>query len=429
MDINKFFKKLTRLFIFLGILISLILVADVILIKFNLLRSPIKKSRIGKPDIGFGFEYKNHKDDLLDGTNPRTNSRGFETRRPVKEILRNPSNLPIAVVGDSHTNLNEKIIPISKQHPFVLEKLLRDKGIDAEVLSAGWPKYSPLQEYLVFKYYLRREFKPRVLVINLYTGNDFYDLLRVDDRPYYSIDHDKSIKINPPVWIAFENPDGKGWLYESRFIWLGNELGRKLFGPRIFTRFKSILKTAREQKGGYVEALRYMYDLRKTIEPRRLHYKAAFTAQMLNQFLFMEKHFPMGNARSKKFFRHLLSTVRMENPDVTLILSAIPSAALANSIPDRELYLQTLARISVSYDDVVSFEKELYEESRKMAREEGWIFVDILNVFNEASDNVQLYTERDLHVTAEACDLIGQAQAMAVSENYYRILQQKNIPD
>jgi len=381
------------------------------MIKLKLLERP--QGVNGNPLIGFGLHYKNKYDDFRDGSEPRTNARGFESRRPVSEILKNPSDLTIAVVGDSHTNLNEKIIPIDKQHHFVLETLLREKGIDAEVLGAGWPKYSPLQEYLLFKHYLKDDFKPKVLVMNLYTGNDFYDLIRVDDRPHYTMESDGSITIKPPVWITYEDPNGQSSVDKSRIIWAGKKITRTFLGPRIIARLQFLLGSAKGQGAGYIEAFSYMNDVRKSIEPR-LHYRGAFSAQILNQALFMKKYFPVTVSRSKMYFRHLLNTIRRENPDMILVLSAIPSAALAERMPKPILFEQTLKRIHMSQEAVISLEQDLYEMARTVAQQEGWIFVDNLKKFKDYDSNEQLFNELDLHVNVKACQIIGEAQASEI---------------
>ena len=283
--------------------------------------------------------------------------------------------------------------------------------------NAGRGKYSPLQEYLLFKYYIKDYYKPTVLVMNLYTGNDFYDLIRVDDRPYFQIESDGNIKIKPPVWILFKNPERGNWLQESRTLGLLHTLMSKLGQPRLITRIQLLSKASYEEGGGFARTLRYLNDIRNSVEPR-LDYSGAYSAQILNQAIFLEKYFPASLPKSKKFLKHLLHIIRMENPGLILVMSPIPSAVLADRVPFRELFSQTLERISMDYEDVFKFEEDLYNATREASLEEGWIFIDNLEIMKKI-DSKELYNTFDLHINKEASQAIGEEQAKII----YNILK------
>ncbi|MFQ5559618.1 MAG: hypothetical protein ACE5FU_03395, partial [Nitrospinota bacterium] len=300
------------------------LLFDFALVKLDLLgpqRYP------GNPKIGFGLKEADPFTDKQKSGKPHTNSHGFKTVRSASQIMGHPRELTVAVVGDSHTALNKKMVPVEKQHPFILENKLQNLGFDAEVLAAGVPRFSPLQEYLVYKHYLKDNFRPQVLVMNLYTGNDFYDLLRPDDRPYFSLEENGEIIIKTPMWVLRNNPEKGTWFEESRIIDLIEILFAKMGQPKFFSRFEFLAAVAYEEGGNIFDIMSYIFDIKKSLEPR-LAYSGAYSAQILNQALFMKKHFPETPRKSLIYFKHLLSLIKKENPDLRVIVIAIPSVAL-----------------------------------------------------------------------------------------------------
>ncbi len=118
----------------------------------------------------------------------------------VSRVNNVSQGLTIAMIGDSHSELPFRN-PLDS-HEFVLETTLRAQGLPIDMLSAGRGKYSPLQEYLLFKHDLRDAYKPRVMLMNFYSGNDFYDMLRPDDRPHFVRDANNAIVMRDPVWIC-----------------------------------------------------------------------------------------------------------------------------------------------------------------------------------------------------------------------------------
>ena len=111
------------------------------------------------------------------------------------------SKFKIGVTGDSQTDL---CAPNAETHAGVLERELDADGADVMVLPYGVGRYSPLQDYLVFKKVLK-PYTPDALIVNFYTGNDFNDLLRVDDRPHF-VDVDGHYEIAGPTWYRYQDP-------------------------------------------------------------------------------------------------------------------------------------------------------------------------------------------------------------------------------
>ena len=134
------------------------------------------------------------------------NEDGVRTPRSVREIQADAASFKIAVTGDSQTNL---CAPNAETHPGVLEAELVAQGSPSVVLAYGVGRYSPLQDYLAFRKVLR-PYNPGALVLNFYTGNDFLDLLRADDRPHF-VPADSGYWIGEPVWFLYDDPRVQRW--------------------------------------------------------------------------------------------------------------------------------------------------------------------------------------------------------------------------
>ena len=150
------------------------------------------------------------------------NEIGIRTTRPVESIRADSISFKIAVVGDSHTDL---CAPNDSTHPGVLEHALNRDGLKSIALSYGVGRYSPLQAYLLYDSRLTA-LGPTALVLNLYTGNDFYDMMREDDRPHFER-VPGGYRIAPPEWFVFDDPDQPKWMRESRILFSPDRAGRQ----------------------------------------------------------------------------------------------------------------------------------------------------------------------------------------------------------
>jgi len=268
-----------------------------------------------------------------------------------------------------------------------------------------------LQQYLFYTSQIRDEYSPRIVLMNFYTGNDFYDMLRPDDRPHFGRRKDGTIEIRKPIWIVFADPEGGSWSEESRILWLVGRLTEMVGYPRLLTRLKTLSITTRGMDGDTWRLISYLRKVNQSIEPR-LGYYAGFSAQVLNQALFFH-YFPTGKEEAHAYLSELLSMARSENPGVVFVMAPIPSAALADAMPSdiRTYWRETLDRVGLSEEYVRELELEIYDTVRRLAIENGWVFVDLLQAIESAKPDEPLYNSRDLHVTEAACQIIGRKEA------------------
>jgi len=329
------------------------------------------------------------------------NEDGIRTSLSRSARTTDSGGVRIGVSGDSHTDL---CAPNEEAHPGVLESALDSAGVPSSVLAYGAGKYSPLQAYLAFKEVLL-PYRPRVFILNLYTGNDLYDILRVDDRPHFTAT-DSGYRIDPPVWLQYDDPKVRR---RSRVLFAGRALADKMGIRQLSMRVGELRRMAGQHGGGLFGVFGYMRDLWKGREPS-VGYSDAFTAQMLNQQLFFQR-FPGSPEESMRRVRALLSLARKENPDLILVLSPLPSYQLTGEQPVDSILIRTLGRLPISYDEGVRQEAALYERLRGIAAAEGWEFVDNLTALRAYRGTERLFNTFDYHLTPVASAIVGRLEA------------------
>ncbi len=333
------------------------------------------------------------------------NEDGIRTWLPRGAPTSDSAALRIAVTGDSHTEL---CATNPNTHFGMMEKGLRTMGVPAVVLAYGVGRYSPLQDYLAYRTVLR-PYGPRVLVMNVYTGNDFADLLRIDDRPHF-VKSDSGYRIAPPTWYVLADPhhppsrDPVLALFRTLFDRIGLR--------RAYLRFSDLRQLASSQGEGPWTVFHYMRDLLRAREPL-VGYSDAFSAQFLNQQLFFH-YFPNAREESLRRMRELLRRARAENPGVILVMSPIPSYQLVDRAPIDSTLQRTLRRLPLSLESGIREEGGLYEGLRGLAAQEGWLFVDNLAALRTYHGTDRLYNDFDYHVLPIASALIAQGEVEAL---------------
>ncbi len=366
----------------------------------------------GEPDVGWvsspatGVMHEDRCTDFSTGTTYTytRNEDGVRTDRRAAELEGDSQAYLVAVTGDSQTDL---CAPNAQTHAGVLENALKASGLRAVVLPYGAGRYSPVQDYVVFKKALLK-YRPDAFVLNLYTGNDFYDVLRVDDRPHF-VRSDSGYTIAPPVWYLYDAP---GVRRRSRVLFALHSIAKRTGVQGFIQRVQLLRAAAAEQGKGLGTVLAYMNDLRKSTEPS-VGYPAALSAQMLNQQLFFHR-FPESRAESLRRIGALLALIRRENPHLVLLLSPLPSYELVQQQPVDSALLRTVARLPITYEGGLREERALYDSLQVLARDTGWLFVDNLRALQAYKGADRLYNDFDYHLLPPASEIIGRAQAAAL---------------
>jgi hypothetical protein len=119
----------------------------------------------------------------------------------------NPGRLRIAVFGDSFTHGDE--VPLADTWPYQLERILRQEGLDAEVLNFGVGGYGMDQAYLRWLHH-GRDFHPHVIIFgfqpenvlrNLNVVRYFYDrgFTLPFTKPRFVLEGDRLRLVNSPT--------------------------------------------------------------------------------------------------------------------------------------------------------------------------------------------------------------------------------------
>ena len=332
------------------------------------------------------------------------NEDGLRTHFPAQQLRQNNDLFKVAVSGDSHTEL---CVTNDQNHFGVMERELNSLGLQSGVFAFGAGKYSPLQAYLAIRESMNN-YSADAFVLNLYTGNDFYDMLRVDDRPYFKPGPDGYI-LADPVWYQLDSPHKKR---ESRVLFLLESAYKKTGLHRVVLRLHYLKDVAAQQNAGVGSVFGYMNDLRKSAS-KEIEYSHAFSAQMLNQQLFFH-HFPGSREESVRRVKALLDLVRQQNPGRLLIMSPIPSYQLVNAKPVDRTFLDVFDRLPIEYEAGVTEEAELYAALKQMSTEAGWVFVDNLPPLRAYSGEKPLFNRADYHIEPVASEIIGKAQAREI---------------
>jgi hypothetical protein len=392
--------------LYVAIILGTLVAADLVCMVFGFFPPTYD---YGDPDVGWapshptGVAHFDRCQDLATGAivSLRRNEAGIRTDLSVAQLQSDDVGYKIAVTGDSQTDL---CAPNAETHPGVLQHELNLQGFKAAVLAYGAGRYSPLQDYLVYKTRLK-QYAPAAFVLNVYTGNDFNDLLRVDDRPYF-VPNGAGYRIAPPAWYRYDDPHKQR---HSRVLYAISLVSRRIGLQNLVQRVLFLRRSAAEQGEGLWAVLTYMNDLRKSIEPT-VGYSAAYSAQILNQQLFFH-HFPHGRAESLRRMRALMELVRTENPHTLLIMAPLPSYELVSTKSVDRRLLETLRRLPITLESGVEEEQGLYEALRGLSAELGWVFVDNLAPLRDYHGPGKLYNDFDYHLTRAGSQIVGTTEA------------------
>jgi hypothetical protein len=332
------------------------------------------------------------------------NEDGVRTNLSRAAVLADTHRLRIGISGDSQTDL---CAPNDRIPGGVLEAALNEHGHPSTVLTYGAGKYSPLQAYLAFRKILV-PYRPGVFILQVYTGNDLYDILRADDRPHFEAT-DSGYRIADPIWYSLDNPKVRR---KSRVLYILRTLGDRIGVRQSLLRVAELRRLGRQHGAGMLDVVSYMRDLWKAREPS-VGYPDAFSAQMLNQQLFFQ-HFPSAREESIRRMRELMTIIRRENPGITLVMSPIPSYELVGGQQIDSALLRILKRLPMTYDEGRRQEGGLYDRLRELANEQHWIFVDNLAALRSYQGSGRLYNSFDYHLLPNASALVGQAQEAAL---------------
>lgn len=319
---------------------------------------------------------------------------------PLPDVIR------VGVVGDSQT---VGTCRPDENYPNQLEALLNEKARRTayEVLNAGVGRYSPYQDYLRAK----REFVPigtRQLIVAVYVGNDFLDLIREDDRPSLEINPQGEFEPRPPTFMYYRDPDAAPSLWESSRV---VQVGRGLLGPtilyqisrvRLLHRNLSQLGRGLPEIGAYINQVRLLDKAAHGLMLQSLHQQVWFDRfpETLETAFAVNRHVA-------ELFAELGKTNGIE---ITYV--AIPTKPSIEPERLAETF-QAVAAVDPRFtvESVRAFEDMLIDRTIADAREQGMDAVDLRPALRKAAASTELYYPQDMHLNVAGNRAVAHALA------------------
>ena len=327
-------------------------------------------------------------------------------------------SLTIVVIGDSHLEYGDKNTGQYNQCTY-LYNYLKEKNIPARVIILGTPSTGFIQQMFIYDEQIKKKgIKPDVVLFQIYSGNDFSENLRYDDRPRVDFKADGTPDTVPIHWVL-DRPKSKGkdtsftsWPRDSRLLYLTNAA----FGHHNMVLKAKIAYSSNDLLGfGLGSKIEYIKNLNRFVDKRLTAYNGAVAAQFLNQYYQMNKKPDAFMKESKVRTKYFLEYFKKSNPEVTCIVSYLPSAPAIGAMCDTDvmIYHDILKRSNLSDLDVPKMEHQLYMMMDSLNNATGKPFIvydlsDTLHIANKLDGTQTFYDKGGLHVTPKSRKIIGE---------------------
>jgi hypothetical protein len=310
-------------------------------------------------------------------------------------------SITIVILGDSHLRFSDK--DSNKNQAYFLHQLLQKSGISARIVVYGYGGYSFLQSFLYFDKFLKK-FNPDIILYQLYSGNDFYDLLRNDDRPTIDVTNQK---IQNPYWINFRpNNENTSYPKDSR---IAHIIFNSIPKTKIALQNKVLkhnFKVNNFNKGSAKEFSQKM----KLAKSNVLQEKYSYLSQFLQQYLLSEivgnEYFSVLSHKTK----YSLQIVNQIVPKTKIYFINLPSAANLNAIPQNyvEDYNSVITQNDIQPSDIRKLEDSCMSILTKYLKLypnfQEYILNDVLNPSTHQSD----IFDETMHLNPKGRELVGK---------------------
>jgi lysophospholipase L1-like esterase len=322
----------------------------------------------------------------------KTNNMGFHEDRDTS-VLKAPGVTRIVAVGDSQT-AGECTNP--ENYPNILGAQLNGWAGHGkfEVIDAATGRYSPYQYYVKTARQLV-QLKPDLLMVGLYIGNDFMDLIRQDDRPYLTREPDGKIEAHRPEFLMYEDPESSpGLLASTRVASLTNQV----LGPTLLyqaRRARMLWHNAANGQQSMTDVVRYMWEVKRLTDISL----GFMTQSMLQQVWF--HRFPNTIENALYLNRYVMTQFKelCRNNGIQLTYVIVPTK-LAVEPEDMKGVLAEVAHSNPDYTlgRLQAFEDRLTERVLRDCAELGIQAVDLRQPMRERRAGVRLYYPEEMHL-------------------------------
>jgi hypothetical protein len=355
----------------------------------------------------------------LRGSTPGHEVVGFTKPAVVYEDAdAGPPDIRVAIIGDSHT-FHHKWISRETHHARYLQKGLTDAGLRPRIVSLGVPRFSPVQEMLALDELIDKKHPVDAAIFLFYSGNDFAELLRNDDRPRVEFDEGGRAYVASPTW-RFNRPDSRydEWPGASRLLFLTNLVANVVQPGNVPMKMVVAAEATDALRPSFAERVRYFWTAIETTDDR-LGYPGAIAAEWLNQVAVAEMFGERFTDAVEPRVRYFWQEMKRRHAGRALYFFVIPSATLVGAVPEKvaPVYADLLQRIGVSDERARSVERSLIDMLSKEAAANGFTVVDLSPRFEQAvaaNPTALFYDEPTLHIDVLSRRIVGDAMTEAI---------------
>jgi len=329
----------------------------------------------------------------------KTNNLGFHEDRDTS-LTKAPGVTRIVVVGDSQTAGE---CANNENYPNILEDRLNAGGGKFEVLNAGTGRYSPYQYYTKTTRQVL-QLKPDRLIVGLYIGNDFMDLIRQDDRPYLTLEPDRTVKAHRPEFVILDDPESAPGLLESTRI---VSLAKPVLGPTLLyqlRRARMLWHDAANEHHTVVDVMRYMWEVKKLTD-----ISLGFMTQSMLQHVWFNR-FPDSLDNALYLNRYVMIQFRelCRRNGIQLAYVLIPTK-LEIEPDDMRAVIGQVTRYDPAYtlERLQAFEDRLTDRVLQDCADLSIPAVDLRQPMRERRNGARLYYPEEMHLNANGNRVIA----------------------
>ena len=386
----KAFNLIKTLLLQAGIVIILLVGADWVITKFDLIPLPLEPE--GHSVYGFGTA-------------------------PVE--IGSGDSLVILFMGDSHSEYRDTF-----NQAYILHQYLKNRGIPNKVIAYARARYNPVQAKVVYDTWLKEKYRPDIFIYLLYGGNDFAEVIRNDDRPRVDFDAQGQPFISPPQWFM-ERPADIGykfnhWPTDSRIIYLLNGIVKR---DNIVLKLRVSRKSIELLDPGILDYLEYVRNLSR-FRDKRLGYPGGIAAQYLNQYYLMTKYPEAFRRESLKRMEYFMHNINPGDQVTDAYCFFLPSAPAIDALCDVNQTIERgiLSRAHLSAMDIPALERELIGSLKDIAAKApgNLTFHDLsptLATANRADGTQTFYDQPSVHIDVKARKVVGEAMGEKIVAN------------
>jgi len=331
----------------------------------------------------------------------RTNNMGFHQDGDTL-VMKRPGTYRIAFVGDSQTAGE---CTNAENYPNIFSKKLGAEGgrDKYEVINAAVGRYSPYQ------YYIRTvrdviPLKPDHIIVGLYLGNDYMDLIRHDDRPYLTIESGGEIRSHSPDFVIFDDPTKPRSLLASTRVY---SVVRSTLGPGVYyqyTRARILTECFSGPTRHFWDVGEYMMEVKRLTDISL----GLMTQSLLQNVWF--RHFPETYKTASTLNRHVAALFKelCDRNGIKLTYVLIPTKVRVEPEDTAQIFAKLAVRDrTLTPARLSAFEDEIAADVLQICDDLHIDAIDLRSGMVNGKAGVRRYYPEEMHLNPAGNQLIA----------------------